>query len=134
MPSTHKYGLTDLVQRPTSGQANLTLQEKLEAVQSLLERQVRSSYSTCTRIHGSIVDRVATHRPRILALVSYGIWDCVLRRLDDTMEGRGTPLQGLRILPAPTDWSEEDQREDRTSGRSRRGRGFARWKVVYPGS
>jgi len=39
MPSTHNYGLTDLVQRPTSGEANLTLQEKLEGVQSLLERQ-----------------------------------------------------------------------------------------------
>lgn len=39
MPTTYNYGLTDLVQRPTSGEANLTLQEKLEGVQSLLERQ-----------------------------------------------------------------------------------------------
>lgn len=40
MPSTHNFGLTDLVQRPTSGEANLTLQEKLEGVQSLLERKL----------------------------------------------------------------------------------------------
>jgi hypothetical protein len=39
MPSTYNFGLTDLVQRPTSGEANLMLQEKLESVQSLLERQ-----------------------------------------------------------------------------------------------
>ena len=39
MPFTYNYGLTDLVQRPTSGEANLTLQEKLEGVESLLERQ-----------------------------------------------------------------------------------------------
>lgn len=40
MPYTHNFGLTDLVQRPTSGEANLMLQEKLESVQALIERKL----------------------------------------------------------------------------------------------
>jgi len=113
MPSTCNYGLTDLVQRPTSGEANLTLQEKLEGVQSLLER-------------------VASLRPRILALVSFGIWDCVLRRLEDTIDGKRKALSGVRLLPAPTDWTEEVANKHQPSGRRRRGQGFTRWKIVYP--
>ena len=132
MPFTHNFGLTDLVQRPTSGEANLTLREKLESVQALLERKLHYPIVHTPLFIDQFFNRVARHRPRILALVSFGIWDCVLRRLDDTMDGRRMALRGVHLLPAPTDWTKEVPIKGKKS--ARRGQGFARWKIVYPGS
>lgn len=50
------------------------------------------------------------------------------------MDRRRKALHGVRLLPAPTDWTEEVPIEDKKSGQMRRGRGFARWKIVYPSS
>lgn len=41
-------------------------------------------------------------------------------------------LHGVHLLPAPTDWTKEVPIEGKKS--ARRGQGFARWKIVYPGS
>jgi len=101
MPSTHNFGLTDLVQRPTSGEANLTLQEKLESVQSLLERKF-----VYPILHVPLfIDRFSTEShviaheslpwcPSVFGTVYYG--DCMTQSMGD-----GRPYTGSAYCPHP---------------------------------
>jgi len=101
MASTCNFGLTDLVQRPTSGEANLTLREKLEGIQSLLERQFvypilhmplfidRSSTGLQVTVHES-----SLWCPSVSGTVYYVGW------MTQLMEG-GQPYTGSAYYPHP---------------------------------
>ena len=122
MPATHNFGLTDLIQRPTSGEANLTLQEKLESVQALIERKLHypilriplfiDSFSTGSHV---IVHESLPWSPSVLGTVYYVDW--MIQLMEEEW-----PYAGSTCCPHPP----IGPRKSRSRARSQNERGAAK--------